>query len=167
MEDVLIALRQIVRAMDLKSKDLVKNSGLTTAQLLLMQTIVKNDNLTIGNLAEHISLSQATVTTIIDRLEIRGLLVREHSTQDKRKVHVKLTAEGINKVKNTPIPLQVNFTERLSNLNEWEQSTLLSSLQRVAHMMNAQDIDASPILDIEPNIDICDEKLNKRYSESG
>jgi DNA-binding MarR family transcriptional regulator len=166
MEDVLIALRRIVRAMDLKSKNLFKEIGLTTAQLLLMQTIIKNDDITIGCLAEHINLSQATVTTIIDRLENKGLLVRCRSTIDKRKVHVKLTADGIAKVKDTPIPLQENFIERVSKLDEWEQTTLLSSLQRVAHMMDAHDIDASPIFDIVPNMDISDEKLSKRHSSS-
>ncbi|MGK0298544.1 MAG: DNA-binding MarR family transcriptional regulator [Gammaproteobacteria bacterium] len=166
LKDVLIALRRIVRALDLKSKDLVKEFGLTTAQLLLMQAIAKNDGVTIGNLAEQICLSQATVTTIIDRLENRGLLVRKHSTIDKRKVHFKLTAEGIAKVKYTPIPLQESFIERVSKLDEWEQTTLLSSLQRVAQMMDAEDIKAAPILDIVPKMDMNEEKLNKRYSES-
>jgi hypothetical protein len=33
-------------------------------------------------------------------------------------------------------------------MQEWEQSLVLSSLQRVAQMMDAQGIDASPILDL-------------------
>lgn len=148
IDEVLVALRRIIRAMDLHSKHLVKTTGLTTAQLLLMQTIRKNQAMTIGQLADEIHLSQATVTTILDRLEERELLVRESSTQDKRKVHVRLTEQGEELVKNAPIPLQNDFVDSFMRLNEWEQTTMLSTLQRIAYMMDAEEIDASPILQV-------------------
>ncbi len=146
IRDVLKSLRRIIRASDLHSKYLVKQTGLTTAQLLLMQTVSANDSTTIGKIADEINLSQATVTTILDRLEERGLLVREGSKEDKRKVHIKLTELGNEKVNNAPLPLQNNFIEQFKKLNEWEQSTMLSTLQRIAYMMDAEDIEASPIL---------------------
>jgi DNA-binding MarR family transcriptional regulator len=156
INNVLKSLRRIVRAMDLHSKKLVKTSGLTTAQLLLMQTVREHQSSTIGKLANEINLSQATVTTILDRLEERGLLIREADTVDKRKVFVKLTESGINKLMDSPVPLQNNFIEQFNELNEWEQTTMLSTLQRIAYMMDAQDIDAAPILhsgSIIPNLD--------------
>ena len=146
INDVLKSLRRIIRAMDLHSKHLVKQSGLTTAQLLLMQTVKQYESTTIGKLANEINLSQATVTTILDRLEERGLLVREGATDDKRKVHVKLTDIGEKKVANAPVPLQKNFIEKFQKLNEWEQTTMLSTLQRIAHLMDAEEIEAAPIL---------------------
>ncbi len=154
INEVLKSLRRVIRAMDLHSKQLVKHTGLTTAQLLLMQTVKKNDLTTIGRIAEEINLSQATVTTILDRLEERGLLVREGSKQDKRKVHIKLTELGNEKVNYAPIPMQESFVEQFKKLNEWEQTTMLSILQRVAYMMDAEEIEAAPILtsgDIESN----------------
>jgi hypothetical protein len=42
--------------------------------------------------------------------------------------------------------LQERFEKRLSDLKDWEKMQLLSSLQRIAEMMNAEDIDASPVL---------------------
>ena len=148
INDVLISLRRIIRAMDLHSKHLVKTSGLTTAQLLLMQTVQAGDGMTIGKLADRIHLSQATVTTILDRLAERGLIVREGSSEDKRKVHVKLTEQGTALVTDSPVPLQDHFIKNFSNLNQWEQTTTLSALQRVAHMMDAEDIEAAPILEV-------------------
>ena len=148
IEDVLISLRRIIRAMDLHSKHLVKTTGLTTAQLLLMQTVLRREAMTIGELANDIHLSQATVTTILDRLEARKLLVREGSKEDKRKVHIRLTDEGRQLVAHAPVPLQEHFIEQFTKLQPWEQSLMLSSLQRVAQMMDAGEIDASPILEI-------------------
>lgn len=148
IEDVLISLRRIIRALDLHSKHLVKTTGLTTAQLLLMQTVREKDAMTIGELANDIHLSQATVTTILDRLEARRLLLREGSKEDKRKVHIRLTDEGREIIAHAPVPLQAHFIEQFSRLEPWEQSLMLSSLQRIAQMMDAGEIDASPILEV-------------------
>jgi DNA-binding MarR family transcriptional regulator len=148
VEEVLVALRRVIRATDLHSKQLSKTSGLTAPQILLLNAIRNNSEVTIGKIASDISLSQATVTTILDRLENRGLVYRERSTQDKRKVHVHLTDEGEKAALNAPTPLQEQFARQFNDLHEWEQSMLISSLQRIAQMMDAQHIDASPVLDV-------------------
>lgn len=148
IEAVLIALRRVIRATDLHSKHLAKTTGLTAPQILLMQTIRDGGDMTLGEVANQMSLSQATVTTIVDRLEKRGLVFRERSTEDKRKVHVYLTDTAFNTLREAPIPLQDHFARQFGDLHEWEQTMIISSLQRVAQMMDAQHIDASPVLDV-------------------
>lgn len=148
IDDVLVALRRVIRATDLHSKHLAKTTGLTAPQILLLQTIRDKGQVTIGEIANEISLSQATVTTIMDRLEKRKLVYRERSTQDKRKVHANLTDEGISVLQTAPRPLQDQFTREFGDLQEWEQTMIISSLQRIAQMMDAQHIDASPVLDV-------------------
>lgn len=148
IDEVLVALRRVIRATDLHSKHLSKTTGLTSPQILLLQTIRDKGEVTIGEIAQDMSLSQATVTTIIDRLEKRNYVYRERSKEDKRKVHAHLTGQGNEILKTAPIPLQDQFTRHFSVLQEWEKTMIISSLQRVAHMMDAQNIDASPVLDI-------------------
>jgi DNA-binding MarR family transcriptional regulator len=146
IEAVLVALRRVIRATDLHSKHLAKTTGLTAPQILLLQTIRDNGEVTIGEIANSMSLSQATVTTIIDRLEKRGLVYRQRSIADKRKVHAHLTDAAIETLKSAPIPLQDQFARQYADLQDWEQTMIISSLQRVAAMMDAQHIDASPVL---------------------
>lgn len=148
VEDVLIALRRVIRATDLHSKYLAKTTGLTAPQILLLQAVRDKSQVTIGELAQDVSLSQATVTTILDRLEKRELVYRVRSTSDKRKVHAHLTPLGSETLEKAPMPLQEQFKEQFGDLQEWEQTMIISSLQRVAQMMDAQDIDASPVLDV-------------------
>lgn len=148
VDEVLVALRRVIRATDLHSKHLAKTTGLTAPQILLLQTLRDKGEVTIGELANEMSLSQATVTTILDRLEKRDLVFRERSTEDKRKVHAYLTDEAMETLKEAPIPLQEQFARQFGDLQEWEQTMIISSLQRVAQMMDAQHIDASPVLDI-------------------
>jgi len=148
IQEVLVALRRVIRATDLHSKHLSKTTGLTAPQMLLMQTIRDKGEVTIGELANEISLSQATVTTILDRLEKREFVYRERSKEDKRKVHAYLTDQATEVLKEAPIPLQEHFTRQFGDLQEWEQTMIISGLQRVAQMMDAQHIDASPVLDV-------------------
>lgn len=147
-DEVLIALRKIIRATDLYSRRLSKEAGLTAPQLLIMQAIAEAGELTMGDIAGEVSLSQATVTTILDRLEKRDLLRRERGSTDKRRVYARLTEAGRQLLARAPTPLQEEFMEQFEQLHEWEQSLILSSLQRVATMMNAADLDASPVLDV-------------------
>ena len=148
IEEVLIALRRVIRATDLHSKHLAKTTGLTAPQMLLLQTLRDRGEITIGELAKNMSLSQATVTTIIDRLEKKELVERERSSQDKRKVYVRLTEAALDILKDAPTPLQESFARQFADLQEWERTMIISSLQRVAQMMDAQHIDASPVLDV-------------------
>jgi DNA-binding MarR family transcriptional regulator len=148
IEEVLIALRRVIRATDLHSKYLAKTTGLTAPQILLLQILRDKGQITIGALANELSLSQATVTTILDRLEKRKLVYRQRSQTDKRKVHAFLTEDAVEVLKNAPIPLQEQFTRQFGDLQEWEQTMIISALKRVAQMMDAQHIDASPVLDI-------------------
>jgi DNA-binding MarR family transcriptional regulator len=148
IEEVLVALRRVIRATDLHSKHLAKTTGLTTPQILLLQTIRSKGQLTIGELANEMNLSQATVTSILDRLEKRDLAYRERSKEDRRKVHAHLTDTATDTLKEAPIPLQEHFARQFGDLQEWEQTMIISSLQRVAQMMDAQHIDASPVLDV-------------------
>lgn len=146
--EVLIALRRIIRATDLHSKHLSKTMGLTAPQLLIMQMIQKSGATTSSAIAREVSLSQATVTSILDRLESRKLIQRVRSEKDKRRINVSLTARGRDLIKESPAPLQEQFSERFQKLPDWERNLILSALQRVAEMMGAQHIDASPVLDI-------------------
>ena len=148
IDNVLVALRRVIRATDLHSKHLAKTTGLTAPQILLLQTVRDKGQVTIGELASEMSLSQATVTTIIDRLEKRCLVFRERSKSDKRKVHAFLTAEGQAMLLKAPIPLQDQFARQFTALQDWEKTMIISSFQRVAHMMDAQNIDAAPVLDL-------------------
>ena len=148
VNEVLVTLRRIIRATDLYSKQLSKNTGLTSPQMLLLQILRNKGEQTVGVLAKEMSLSQATVTTILDRLEKKALIIRERSTSDRRKVQVDVTDSAIEILKDAPLPLQHQFTQQFNDLQEWEQLMMISSLSRIAQMMDAQHIDASPVLDV-------------------
>lgn len=148
-QELLIALRKVIRAIGLHSKHLSKTSGLTSPQLLIMLEIDKVSGVNSSQVAKSVNLSAATVTSILDRLENKNLISRVRNTQDKRKVGLYLTENGKAILLNAPQPLQENFIKNFSNLAQWEQSQLLSSMERIAGMMDANEIDAAPLLALD------------------
>jgi DNA-binding MarR family transcriptional regulator len=144
-DQVIVALRRVIRAVDLHSRSLVESHGLTGPQALILKAL-QNGNLSAGRLATRVSLSQGTVTDILNRLEQRGLIKRLRDTQDRRRVIVVATDAGLALLEQSPPLLQERFVQRFNNLQDWEQTQLLASLQRIAAMMDAEEIDAAPVL---------------------
>ena len=150
IEKVLKSIRQVIRATDLHSRHVTRVAGLTSSQLILLKVVRDQKLATISELANTISLSQATLTSILDRLEAADYVHRERSTNDKRKVQVRITDAGRAALNRAPEPLQDTFIRQFSALKNWERSMILASLERVADMMDAGNIDASPLLDVGP-----------------
>ena len=140
--EVLSTLRAIIRAMDIHSRHLSKTSGLTGPQLIVIREIGYYGPMTIGDLARRISLSQATVTTIIDRLERKELAVRVRGSEDKRRVYVDITEKANGVLANHPNVFQGSFIRQFESLEDWEQNLILSSIQRIAAMMKTEAIPA-------------------------
>jgi DNA-binding MarR family transcriptional regulator len=145
-DQVMIALRKIIQALDQNSRKLVKRVGLTGPQLVILQEIAHLGEVSVGEIARAVSLSQATVTGILERMENRELLVKRRSQHDKRRVMVSITRLGTTVLEEAPPLMQETFVERFYSLAEWERNMILGALQRLVSIMDAQTIRAAPFL---------------------
>lgn len=138
--EVLVTLRQITRALDLYSQSLVKKIGLTGPQLFIIKELALNEDITPGTLAKYMSISQATITSMIDRLEAKGYVRRQRDVFDRRKVKIVLLEPGKEVLKKNPSLLQEDFVRKFEGLKPWEQTLILSSLQRISELMQVEKI---------------------------
>jgi DNA-binding MarR family transcriptional regulator len=145
-EEVLRSLRRIIRTVDLYSRRLIVQHGLSAPQLVCLRQLQRHGPVSIGRLAEALQLSPATVSGILDRLEARGLAFRERDSADKRRVSVHLSAMGRETVRATPLPLQDGFLLKLRALSPRQQGEIQRVLKRLASMMGADDLDSEPLL---------------------
>ncbi len=72
----------------------VGESGLTARMLAVLQHLAVAGPLTLGELAEHLRLSRAATTELVDRVEERGLVGRIRDERDRRRVFVMVTEAG-------------------------------------------------------------------------
>jgi DNA-binding MarR family transcriptional regulator len=125
---------------------LLQQYGLTAPQLAALQSVGQLQPISVSGVARAIHLSLATVTGIFNRLENRGLVKRSRDERDRRTVVVELTRTGSELLASAPSLLQDRFRSELAKLEQWEQTQLLASLQRIASMMHAEEIEAAPVL---------------------
>ncbi|MGR3375105.1 MarR family winged helix-turn-helix transcriptional regulator [Salipiger abyssi] len=148
-DDSLIALRRILRATELYERDLASAAGVSPATLRVMQIVqMRGGSATPKALATQMGVSQATITGLVDKLVKTGMVRRAQSETDRRQVNVMLTESGLRTLERAPDALQQRFVREFERLEDWEQAQLLSSLERVAAMLDARDIDASPVLTV-------------------
>lgn len=140
------ALRRIVRAIDLRSREISRTSGLTIPQTVVLQAIRDLGEVTTKALSERADLSPATVVTILDRLEERRLVVRYRSESDRRIVHARLSEDGIALLERAPPLLTQEFEAAFARADPADQRRLAEAAEEIAALMNASRIDAAPIL---------------------
>jgi len=144
--EILKVLRQIIRAIDLHSRRLIQQHGVTVPQLMVLQALGDAGERSAGELAKDVQISQGTLTDLLIRLEGRGLVLRARGSDDRRRILVRLTEAGRDVVERAPAPLHDRFRAELNSLQEWERSQILATLQRVAAMLRADHLDAAPLL---------------------
>jgi DNA-binding MarR family transcriptional regulator len=88
------ALHSASLAMTRLYRPLLEPLGLTYPQYLVMLVLWERDGPTVGELGERLFLDSGTLTPLLKRLEAAGLVVRERSVADERRVHVHLTDAG-------------------------------------------------------------------------
>lgn len=136
--DVLLALRRMIHAVDLHSAALMQSVGLSTPQIFTLHTLAEAQRpMAAGELAMRVDLTQGTLSAILDRLERKQLVQRCRDAEDRRKVMISLTEAGRQVLADAPPLLQQNFMRAFAGLRDWEQTQILSSLQRVAELMHA------------------------------
>ena len=145
---ILIDIRKIIRSIDMESKRIEKAYGISIPQLLLLNHLNVAEDMRASQkvLTQSLNLNPSTVSGIVERLELKGLVARLASHKDKRISYIALTAKGADMLKSTPELLQEKLSKRLSGLPEAEIIKIHESLQKLIHLLEIQDDDAAPML---------------------
>lgn len=144
----LIALRRILRATELYGRRLAKEAGLSAVQLRVLQIVAEKGRATPTEVSTRMGVTQATITALINKLADKALIERQRSKRDRRQTNLVITDLGKETVENAPDPLQQSYVKQFEALEEWEQAMLVAALERVAHMLDARELDASPVLTV-------------------
>ncbi len=149
--EILIQIRKIVRSINLESKKIQKEFGISIPQLLCMSHLSQcaDYQSTHGKLMELLSLNSSTITGIINRLEKKGFVARIPKTDDRRVTSIALTSTGLKLLKETPNILHDRLSKKLASLKEQDLINIKSSLDTIIKVMEIEDIDASPLLFID------------------
>jgi DNA-binding MarR family transcriptional regulator len=122
--------------MDIHSRFLQRQIGVTAPQLSILMALANESSLPVSEISKRVHLSAATISTTTDRLVKNGLVARQRSTGDRRKVFLDLTAKGQDVLASGSSPLPQNFVTNFDkDLPDWEKSMILCALMKLTHLM--------------------------------
>jgi DNA-binding MarR family transcriptional regulator len=75
-------------------KPLLDDLGVTYPQYLVMNVLWREDGRTVGDIADELALEPSTMTPLLKRLEVAGLVRRARNPANERQVVITLTSEG-------------------------------------------------------------------------
>ncbi|OIR02297.1 putative HTH-type transcriptional regulator YusO [mine drainage metagenome] len=113
--------------------------GVTGSQLWILQEVAKTPDIGVSELAERLSIHQSTCSQLIEKLVTRGLVIKERSKEDQRRVGLCLTEEASRILKKAPGPAEGILPEALQGLSESELLALDKSLIEVIGQLRTKD----------------------------
>lgn len=150
-QEILIKIRKIVRSIDIESKKIQKEYGVSIPQVLCLSYLRESPNYqaTQGEIRKYVNLNSSTVSGIINRLEKKGYLARLPKAGDKRVANIVLTSSGDDLLKTIPPLLHEQLSMRLKKLNDDELMKLENGLELLVALLDIEKVDASPIIMLE------------------
>ena len=149
--EILIKIRKIVRSINLESKKIQKEYGVSIPQVLCLSYLrnAPDYRSTQGEIKKFLNLNSSTVSGIIDRLEKKGFLARLPRSGDKRVVNIALTTSGDKLLKNIPSLLHEQLSDRLQQLGEEDLRMVEKGLDTLVSLLDIASVEASPMITIE------------------
>ncbi len=155
--EILIKIRKIVRSVDIESKKIQKEYGVSIPQVLCLNFLHGSPNYqsTQGDIRKFLNLNSSTVSGIINRLEKKGYLARLPKSGDKRVVNIALTSSGDELLNSIPPLLHEQLSEKLQSLKQDELDSVEKSLNTLVTLLDIEQVEASPLItsdiDLETN----------------
>ena len=161
ISEIINNIRRVFQVVNEQSKKAEHHTGLTGPQLWAIKTIAQGAPIMVSEIAARMHLHPATVVGILDRLEIRGLVQRVRSQEDRRVVRVELTTSGEDLVRKSPEVAQGLLVAGLEKLKTSNLRTISDSLDQLVGILGAQGIPPKLILSPEVNKPLHSRKSKK------
>jgi len=140
-KDIIYAIRRLIQAGELYTKELNKVYNVSAAQLNCLLALHENGPLPPSQISRYILVNSSTVTGIIDRLEDKGLVKRTRTSQDRRVITIELTETGKVLAENAPPPIQQKILDGLNKLSERQINQIALSITKLTDMLDVQDLE--------------------------
>lgn len=152
--DILINIRKIVRSINLESKKIQKDYGVSIPQVLCLNYLRNSENFqaTQGELKKFLHLNSSTISGIIHRLETKDLIARLAKKGDKRVTSLILTAAGERLLKQIPPLMHDRLNIKLQDLNTEDLENMEKTLEQLVNILQISEMEASPVITTDINL---------------
>lgn len=110
--------------------------NLTTTQFVVLVKLCERDRMTQKDLAQETNHKQSALTLILDKLEAKGLIIREAKEKDRRAYLVAITKEGKELEEKIVLVAKEQEKKIFENISEDEEKVFLSVLEKIYYNLN-------------------------------
>ena len=135
ISEVVNSMRLLQGVGQSQSREFVRKYRITGQQLGILRIVVLSPRISLGELSERMYLHLSTVSGIVDRLEKRGYITRERSDEDRRVVHLSVTADGRRVIRRTPLAGMGLLIHTIDELPAEQLRDILKSLRLLLKVM--------------------------------
>jgi DNA-binding MarR family transcriptional regulator len=135
--DILDSLRRIVQVLRESSRRAEQRLGISGAQLFVLEKLTEAPSQSLNELSDRTHTHQSSVSTVVARLVERGLVARQRSARDARRLELVLTARGRRMTVNTTGAAQDRLIRTIQTLPTRSSRQLASLLREVVSGMDA------------------------------
>ena len=129
------SVRRIAQAIDVRSREIARLTGLTLPQILVLQSIRTLGEVSTLTVSRDVSMSAPTVVAVLDKLEAKGLIIRYRSAIDRRIVHARLTPMGDEALNTAPALLPDAAISAFAALPDHRRHEVAQALQTVSDLL--------------------------------
>lgn len=133
-------IRRIFQVLSEQSRKVESETSLIGSQLWVMKLLAETSPMRVSDLARRTYLHPATMVGLLDRLEAKGLVRRTRSEEDRRVVHVDLTEQGRETVKNSPEVVQNLLVSGLEAHTDQKLKKISEGLGEIVAILGAQEV---------------------------
>jgi DNA-binding MarR family transcriptional regulator len=144
--EIFSCLRKIINAVDIYSLKLKDKTGLNASQLSCLMVLANTGPMSLSKLSHNVLLSPSMITSIVDQLEKKELVVRNRQSKDRRIILIGLTDKGKSLVKEAPPLFQEQLMTSLSYLKEKEKQPLYENLNKLLSIIVSEVLIDSSLL---------------------
>jgi len=130
-QQVIMTIIHILGNLRHAGDDVMSDIELSYPQILVLFALLEKQRLTIGELAQHLKVSQGVASRTVDRMVEKGLLQRERDSEDRRVVRVNLSEAGLDHAMRT-ISYHVGRLEKqFAEVGPGERESFLTLLKQI------------------------------------
>ena len=128
-----LLLMQTSKAIQERIRDEMSKYNLSITEFSVIEVLFYQGKQTIQQIGNRILISSGSMTYVIDKLEQKGILKRNDCKEDRRVIHITLTAEGIEMMENIMPKYQDMVDSIFGDLTDDESKMLVNSLKKVSN----------------------------------
>ena len=131
-KDMLVLMHDVARLMRTRFDQRARAYGMTRAQWVILARLDRQPGMTQNEMASLCEVEPITVGRLVDRLEARGLVLREAAPHDRRSHALRLSPAGVTFFRRIEERVRAHEREIARDLSASERALLIELLQRVA-----------------------------------